>query len=107
MPVPEIQGVPISIVFELARREARRVRIDELRKATASAASVQREEHEGRARRESLDRMREISSTQMTSQLSGGNMPPGLMVPRDSASAGSNMSPYAPRFAPISPWLGR
>jgi hypothetical protein len=97
MAVP-IKGIPIGALFAMARMVARRESLQEYRLATSEAARTQRAEIEEEARNESLSRMREISSAQTMSQITGSKIPAGIMVPRGSGVSRPFVSPFIPQL---------
>lgn len=92
-------AIPIAALFEMARREARKTKMEEYRAATTREESVRKAEEERAAREEGIERMRSITGAQLMAHLSGSDVPPGLMVPRKGAGVtGRFMSPFVPQL---------
>lgn len=94
-----LPGIAIGVVFMMARRAAaREASLAEHRTRTMLEESQRRADLEGRARAESLGRMRAITNAQLTSQISGSRIPAGIMVPRGAGAPGASVSPFIPQL---------
>jgi hypothetical protein len=96
--MPALTGIPIAALFAMARQISRREKIDEYRHATSETENRRNAEHEGQAREVGLERMRSISSAQLMSQITGGGLPPGIVVPRGAGVPRPFVTPFVPQL---------
>lgn len=96
--MPALAGIPIAALFSMARQISRREKINEYRHTTSEAENRRREEHEAQAREVGLERMRSISSAQLMSQITGGGLPPGIIVPRGTGVQRPSVTPFVPQL---------